>query len=72
MILMLILSRKATEEIVIDGRIRVAILSIRGNRVKVGITAPSDVAVLRTECTESRPRADTPGCVAVGSRTDAA
>jgi carbon storage regulator len=46
---MLILTRKIGQEIVIDGRIRVTITSINGERVRVGISAPSDVKVLREE-----------------------
>ena len=50
---MLVLSRKEDESIVIDGRIRVTILEIRGNRIRVGIEAPQDVPVQRSELLES-------------------
>jgi len=46
---MLVLSRKADESIQIDGNIEIKILEIRGNRVRLGITAPSHVAIHRTE-----------------------
>lgn len=46
---MLILSRKAGESIVIDGRIRVKIVRLEGDVVKVGIEAPGDVPVHRQE-----------------------
>lgn len=46
---MLVLSRKQAEKIVIDDRIIVSIVSIRGDRVRIGIDAPSDVPVLRKE-----------------------
>ncbi len=46
---MLVLSRKSNEEIVIGGNIRVKILEISGNRVRLGITAPNHVPVLREE-----------------------
>jgi carbon storage regulator len=46
---MLILSRKSGESIVIDGRIRVTLLRIEGEVVKVGIEAPAEVPVHRQE-----------------------
>jgi carbon storage regulator len=46
---MLVLSRKLDESIVIDGRIRVKIIRIEGESVKLGIEAPLDVPVHRKE-----------------------
>jgi carbon storage regulator len=46
---MLILSRKKQERIVIDGRITVTVLECGGNRVRLGITAPTDVKLVRHE-----------------------
>ena len=46
---MLILSRKPGECIVIDGRIRVKVLRLDGDIVKIGIEAPADVPVHREE-----------------------
>ena len=46
---MLILSRKAGESIVIDGRITVKIMRLDGDIVKVGIDAPAEVPVHRQE-----------------------
>lgn len=46
---MLILTRKAGESIVIDGRIMVTITRLEGDVVKVGIDAPADVPVHRRE-----------------------
>ena len=45
---MLVLTRKAGEEIVIDGKIRVVIVRA-GETVRVGIHAPRDVVILRKE-----------------------
>ena len=44
---MLVITRKAGEDIYIGDDIRVTILEIRGNQVRVGIKAPPEVAVLR-------------------------
>ena len=46
---MLILTRKAEQGIVIDGRITVRVLAVEGERVKLGIDAPITVGVLREE-----------------------
>jgi len=46
---MLILSRKLSESIVIDGRITVKVLRVDGEVVKLGITAPADLPVHRQE-----------------------
>ncbi len=46
---MLVLSRKLDEEIVIAGNIRVKVLEIRGNTIRLGIDAPDHVPVLRRE-----------------------
>lgn len=49
---MLILTRKLNEEIIIDSEIKVKILSISDNQVKIGIAAPSDVSIYRGEVYE--------------------
>ena len=46
---MLILSRKSGETVVIDGRIRVKIIRVEGDVVKIGIEAPADISVHRQE-----------------------
>ena len=46
---MLVLSRKAKQEIVIGSDIVVTVISVKGNRVKIGIEAPNDVRVVRQE-----------------------
>ncbi len=49
---MLILTRKIEQGIVIDEHTRVRVLSIDGERVKIGIDAPSHITVLREELLE--------------------
>lgn len=46
---MLALSRKKNEAIVINNNIEVTILEVKGDQVKVGITAPKEVPVYRKE-----------------------
>jgi carbon storage regulator CsrA len=46
---MLVLSRKVNESIIIDGRIKVTIAAIRSSTVRLGITAPPDISILREE-----------------------
>jgi len=51
---MLVLSRKAGESIQIDGQVKITIVTVSGNRVKVGIEAPEEVQILRSELRDSR------------------
>ncbi len=46
---MLVLTRRIDEKIVINDNIVITILSIEGEKVKVGIAAPREVTVLRHE-----------------------
>lgn len=46
---MLVLSRRPGEEIIINGSIRVTVVSVKGDRVRIGITAADNVTVDRAE-----------------------
>lgn len=46
---MLVLSRHTNEAIVIGGNIKVVVVDIRGDKVRLGIEAPHDVPVHRQE-----------------------
>ena len=46
---MLVLTRKINEAIVISGNIYVRVLGVERGRVKLGVSAPLDVPVLREE-----------------------
>jgi carbon storage regulator len=50
---MLVLSRKKDESIIINDHIRVTIVEIRGDKVRLGIDAPKDVSVHRREVYEA-------------------
>jgi carbon storage regulator len=59
---MLVLTRRVGEEIVIAGDIRVTVVAVNGQRVRLGITAPPSVAVVRLELlAEDSERARSPG-----------
>lgn len=46
---MLILTRTPREAIIIGGQIRVTVLSVKGNQVRIGIEAPKTIEVHREE-----------------------
>jgi carbon storage regulator len=48
----LVLSRKKNESIVINGNIVITITEIRGDKIKIGVSAPEDVKVMRKEFIE--------------------
>lgn len=46
---MLVLSRKRNESIVIDDRIVITVIEVRGDKVRLGIQAPLEIPVHRSE-----------------------
>ena len=46
---MLVLSRKVDEEILIGDNIRVVVIEVRGDKVRLGVAAPKDIPVHRKE-----------------------
>jgi carbon storage regulator len=55
---MLILTRRPGESIQVGEDIEISVIEIRGNQVRLGINAPAEVLVLRSELLESRLQAD--------------
>ena len=53
---MLVLARKENQSILIDGRITVTVVEIRGNQIRLGIEAPREIPVCRDELTASPAR----------------
>ncbi|MGE5334783.1 MAG: carbon storage regulator [Nitrososphaerota archaeon] len=49
---MLVLRRKAGEAIVLNGTITIHVLAVEGERVKLGINAPPEVVIVRSELLE--------------------
>lgn len=46
---MLALSRKKNEAIVVNNNIEITILEIKGDQVKIGVSAPKEVPIYRKE-----------------------
>ena len=56
---MLVLSRKVGDKLIIDGNITVEVVKIQGNRISLGIVAPSDVNILRGELNQPKANSQT-------------
>lgn len=54
---MLVLSRKKNESIVINNDIKIVVVEIRGDKVRLGVEAPREVPVHRREVYEAIQRA---------------
>jgi carbon storage regulator len=55
---MLVLTRRVGEEIIIDGMISVTVLSVQGQKVRLGIIAPKSIRVDRAEISARRSEID--------------
>ena len=55
---MLILTRKVDQGIVIAGNIHIRVLGVQRDRVKIGISAPKEIIVLRDELVDSDKKDD--------------
>jgi len=68
---MLVLTRKLGESITIGDDIRLTIIAVKGNQVKIGIEAPADVTVHRAEVytrvVDENQKAAAAGTVATGA-----
>jgi carbon storage regulator len=56
---MLVLSRKVGEKIVVDGHTTIEVVKISGNRITLGIEAPSSVRILRGELVQPKTSMET-------------
>jgi carbon storage regulator len=46
---MLVLSRKVNEEIIVGENVRIKVIAVQGNKVRIGIEAPDHVTIRREE-----------------------
>jgi carbon storage regulator len=57
---MLVLTRRIGEEIIIDGDVRITVVNVNREQVRIGITAPPSVRVDRLEIHQRRANHDIP------------
>jgi carbon storage regulator len=50
---MLVLSVKEQEKVLIGDEVKIMVLEIRGNQIRLGIEAPPDVVILREKLVQS-------------------
>lgn len=53
---MLVLTRKVNQELLVGDKIRIVVLGVSGDQVKLGIDAPRDVVVRRLELSDDGPK----------------
>lgn len=46
---MLVITRRIKERIIIQDNIKITVIAVRGNQVRIGIEAPKDISVHREE-----------------------
>lgn len=51
---MLIITRRAQESVIIGNDVRVTVLGIKGNQVRIGVVAPANVEVDREELRDKK------------------
>ena len=67
---MLILTRRVGETLMIGEQVTVTVLGVKGNQVRVGISAPKDVSVHREEIYQRIQRVDSDEPLAQGAQAD--
>jgi len=63
---MLILTRRIGETLNIGDEVRVTVLGVKGNQVRIGVTAPKDVPVHREEIYDRIKKEEESGKVVAG------
>lgn len=56
---MLVLTRKVNQELLVGDKIRIVVLGVAGDQVKLGIDAPREVVVRRLELSDNDPNGGT-------------
>ncbi|MCX7556690.1 carbon storage regulator CsrA [Xanthomonadaceae bacterium JHOS43] len=67
---MLILTRRVGETLMIGEQVTVTVLGVKGNQVRVGISAPKDVSVHREEIFQRIQRVETEETLLIEARID--
>ena len=67
---MLVLSRRKNESIVINDNIIIVVVDVRGDKVRLGVDAPSDVTVHRKEVYDAIRRQTSIHALSVHNKTD--
>jgi len=67
---MLVLSRKRNESVVINSNIVVTVVEVRGDRVRLGIQAPRDVPIHRSEILAAIQQEQSVGATETPTRTE--
>lgn len=67
---MLVLTRKQNEEIVIGDNVKVTVLQIKGNSIRLGIEAPKEVRIVRAELPVAAECREEPKGAAVNSMAE--
>ena len=67
---MLILTRRVGETLMIGDQVTVTVLGVKGNQVRVGISAPKDVSVHREEIFQRIQRTDVEETLLIEARAD--
>ncbi len=65
---MLVLTRKSNQSIMIGDDVEVSVLSVMGDKVRIGIQAPQEIPVFRTEIYLEIHRKDGEGAAEQGVR----
>lgn len=69
---MLILSRRSGESIIVDEKVTLTVLSIKGRQVRIGIDAPDDISVHREEIYKKIRAGESTGLKSAGDASSSA
>jgi carbon storage regulator len=53
---MLVLTRRKEQRIVMSNGVEIVIVDVKNGNVRIGITAPKDVAIIRPDATDKQPK----------------
>ena len=52
---MLVLTRRISEKFIVGNNVVITVLKVDGNQVRIGIEAPREISVIRSELVSSKP-----------------